>query len=405
MKAVVIVVEGVGAMMLGPYGSSTSTTPALNRLAASGLLLDQCFVDSFSLPDQMRSLWTGQHANGFATTWSVWKAWQDSGIPAQLITDSPEIAALAQQYEVPQVTLVNVTSATEAAESAEQCNLMQVFAAAMEILAAEETTGVVWIHSQGLRHAWDAPVELREAMIDPEDPSPPTEVHCPEIELDEDSDPDLALGWSQVAAAQLAVLDEAIDALEQTIAARQDAAEWTWLFCTLGGIPLGEHHTLGLAQQVGYIEEVAVAAIIRTPQNSIVSVRRAELCQLPDLPITLMHAMNLPANLEVWGRSQLLAGPPLQSIAWAKEQSIAFMESTEHCWLRTPAWSLLLTSESQELYVKPDDRWEVNNIADRGSDIAAMLIELVPQVRQAVANSQRHTLPQLPEELTNMIRN
>lgn len=405
MKAVVIVVEGVGAMMLGPYGSSTSTTPAFNRLAASGMLLDQCFLDSFELTSQVRSLWTGMHANTYTpATWNVWRAWQEAGVPAQLVTDSPEVAALAEKYDVPQVTLVSVSTAEEAAESAEECNLTQVFAAAMEILASPETVGMVWIHAQGLRHAWDAPLELREAMIDPEDPTPPAEVHLPDIELDEDSDPDVALGWSQVAAAQIAVLDEAIEALEQTIAARADADQWSWLFCSLGGVPLGEHGTIGLAQEVGYIEEVAIPVIVRSAHHRIISTRRAELCQLPDLPITLMQAMNLPAPSELWGRNQLIAGPPMRTTDWQPEQTIAFIETNEHVWLRTPAWSWLLHGEDCELYVKPDDRWEVSDVGARAIDVIELLRELLPKVREAIADGKREILPALPEELTSLIR-
>ncbi len=406
MKAVVIVVEGLGAMLLGPYGSSTSTTPAINRLAASGLLLDQCFLDSFDLARQIRSLWTATHAHTrIPSDWNVWRAWQAAGVPAQLITDSPEVATLAQQYEVPQVTLVSVTAADEAADSAEECNLTQVFAAAMDILAADETVGVVWIHAQGLRHAWDAPLDLREAMIDPEDPSPPADVLVPEIELDEDSDPDVALGWSQVAAAQIAVLDAALDAVQQTIAARADADQWSWLFCGLGGIPLGEHGTIGLAQQTGYIEEVAVPVILRSGHNAIVSTRRAELCQLPDLPSSLMQAMGLPTPVDVWGRNQFIAGPPMRTTHWTREQAIAFLETSEHTWLRTPAWSMLVRDEEYELYVKPDDRWEVSDIADRGTDIVEQLQELLPHVRDAALSGRRDLLPELTEELTSLIRN
>lgn len=406
MKAVVIVVEGVGAMMLGPYGSSTSTTPALNRMAASGLLLDQCFLDSFDLATQLRSLWTGTHASSTTRTgWNIWRAWQEAGVPAQLITDSLEVAELAQRYDVPQVTLVQVHSATESAESAEDCNLTQVFAAATELLASNEPVGVVWIHAQGLRHVWDAPQELREGMTDPEDPPPPSEIHLPEIELDEDSDPDVTLGWSQVAAAQVAVLDEAIDALEQTIANRPDADQWSWLFTSLGGIPLGEHGTLGIPHQAGYIEEVAVPALMRSTHNKIVSTRRAELCQLPDLPISLLQAMDLPVPLDVWGRNQFLSGPPLRTTQWSREQTFAFIETDEHIWLRTPAWSLLMSDDQCQLYVKPEDRWEVSDIADRGTDIVEQLRDLLPQVREAVANGQRAQLPELNEELTSLIRN
>lgn len=411
MKAVVIVVEGLGAMMLGPYGASTYTTPAFNRFAASGLLLDQCFVDSFDLRKQIRSLWTATHANTHTTPqWTIWRAWQTAGVPAQLITDSPEVAALAQRYDVPQVTLVSVNASEEAVDSAEECNLTQLFAAAMDILASDEEVGVLWIHSQGLHHVWDAPLELREAMMDPEDPTPPAELHLPEIELDEDSDPDVALGWSQVAAAQVAVLDEAIDALQQTIAARSDADQWSWLFCSLGGIPLGEHGTIGMAQEVGYIEEVAIPVIIRSAKHAIVSTRRAELCQLPDLPVSLLEAMGLPYPSDTWGRNQLISGPPMRTTHWSHENTIAFIESSEHTWLRTPAWSLILRGDDSELadcelFVKPDDRWEVSNIATRGTDIVAQLVELLPQIRAAVEDGNRDGLPQLPEELTSLIRN
>ncbi len=88
MKAVVIVVEGLGASMVGAYGSATFSTPAINRLAANGLLLDQCFLDSFSLEEQLQSLWTARHANGAKESgWNFWRALADRNVPAQLITD------------------------------------------------------------------------------------------------------------------------------------------------------------------------------------------------------------------------------------------------------------------------------------------------------------------------------
>ncbi len=58
-----------------------------------------------------------------------------------------------------------------------------------------------------------------------------------------------------------------------------------------------------------------------------------------------------------------------------------------------------------ELYVKPDDLWEVSNIADRGTDIVAQLVELLPQIRAAIQDGNREQLPVLPEELTSLIRN
>ncbi|MCX7425208.1 MAG: hypothetical protein NTW96_06230, partial [Planctomycetia bacterium] len=40
--------------------------------------------------------------------------------------------------------------------------------------------------------------------------------------------------------------------------------------------------------------------------------------------------------------------------------------------IRTPAWYMRLT-DPPELFVKPDDRWEVNDVADRCRDVADRL--------------------------------
>src|SRR5690606_9477229 len=108
-SAVVLVIEGLGTGLIGTYGSSTASTPALDRMAAHGLVLDQCFVDSQSLSRQMRSLWTGSHALQTAPLpWNLWHSyaarWDNSADSAasqvssgRLLTDSREVAELAGQ--------------------------------------------------------------------------------------------------------------------------------------------------------------------------------------------------------------------------------------------------------------------------------------------------------------------
>lgn len=408
MKALVIIVEGLGAAMVGAYGSATTTTPAIDRLASQSLVLDQCFLDSFDLPLQLRSYWTAMHANCLVpTSWCLWQALTDRGVDSQLITDSPEAASVAQQYDCPQVTLVEVPHTEEPATHAEDCSLMHVFAAAMEVLADPDTSGLIWIHARGLRHVWDAPIELREAMTDPEDPAPPTGVELPELQIDRDTDPDWVVGWGQVAAAQVAVLDEAIDALQQAIAARDDGEQWAWLLSSTGGIPLGEHGLVGRARREGYAEEIAVPAIVRPSVALPIGFRRAELCQLPDLPLTLLVAMGMDIEQTpgIWGRNMWQVGPPRMSTEWAPEMTLAWMSHDQHMWIRTPAWSLLRTGEAgARMFVKPDDRWEVSDIATRRDDIVDQLLALAPQLRAAADNSARSELPPLDSALTSLQR-
>jgi hypothetical protein len=408
VKGLVIIVEGLGAAMVGAYGSATHTTPAIDRLAARSLVLDQCFIDSFDLELQLRSLWTATHANCARTTsWTLWHELAKRGVPARLITDSATAAREAERYGCPQVTLVDVPAVHEPVAAADECSLMHVFAAAMEELALPETDGVVWIHARGLGHVWDAPLALRNAMIDPDDPPPPSDACVPDMLVDDDTDPDLIVGWGQVAAAQVAVLDEAIDALDLTLSARSDSDQWTWLLSSTGGVPLGEHGRIGRPRREAFSEEIAIPAIIRPRSTPPVGTRRGELCQLPDLPCTLLVAMGADdsqSNL-LWGRNMWHLGPPRMTTQWSIEHTLAWLASDDKVWVRTPAWSLLQTAGGvAQLYVKPDDRWEVSDIAARREDIVEELLLLVPQLRSVTEQSARGALPKLDKTLTSVIR-
>lgn len=408
MKALAIIVEGLGTSLVGAYGSALATTPAIDRLAAQSLVLDQCFIDAFELSDQLRSLWTATHAACHTTpTWSIWQWLSEHGIPGRLITDCRQTADVASKLGCPQVTLVDVPAPQAPATSAEECCLAHVFAAAIDELAAPETSGLVWLHARGLRHPWDAPLELRQAMTDPEDPTPPSEVSIPELTVDEQTDPDEVVGWGQVAAAQGAVLDEAIDALLQALQSRSDQQDWAILLSSTGGTPLGEHGYVGQVRQVAYSEELAVPAMIRPSDGLAVGIRRAELCQLADLTVTLLAAAKLdtaPLN-QLWGRNLLEVGPPLRSTEWASEHTLAWLTHRGSTWIRTPAWSWLQDAQGvARLFVKPDDRWEASDIANRQTDVVNLFNALAPQIREITQRGHRGELPQLDDQLTNLVR-
>jgi hypothetical protein len=72
--------------------------------------------------------------------------------------------------------------------------------------------------------------------------------------------------------------------------------------------------------------------------------------------------------------------------------------------IRTPAWYLRTTEsleegEGWELYVKPDDRWEVNNVADRCPEVADALKQAFEQTGQHLQTGRLADLPPLEEIL------
>ncbi|MCA9131501.1 MAG: hypothetical protein KDA45_00030 [Planctomycetales bacterium] len=415
-NALVVVVEGLGPNLLSAYGSSTSATPALDRLAAEGILLDQCFVDSPDLALQLRSLWTAHHA---------FKA----GLPpfpdcplftrhaGRLWTDSPQVATAATELGCETVMLVQPAVRQQPAEDVGDCAAMELFAAAAEDLASG-VCGPLWIHSQGLRHRWDAPLDLRRQFTDPEDPDPPGEVVTPDCAVTSDTDPDIVVGWGQVAAAQAAVIDQGLGGLLATLAARDDADDWPCLFASLGGTPLGEHGRLGWGIQQLHHEELHAAAILRPAGGLPLGLRRPELFQLPDLAATILALLEQPggehhpphaAAGQRWGQDLLQLGAAQSPSRWPAAFRLAMIAHNQQRWLRSPAWSALFADpnnpdEEARLYVKPEDRWEVSDIADRRREIVVRHRELAEVFCQAVQASDRSQLPPLEDDLCELLR-
>ncbi len=400
--------EGLGTDLIGAYGSSTAQTAAIDRLASYGVLLDQCFLDSQELPRQLRSLWTGLH--DLQPKISDWCIWNSAGarLSAQLFTDSEEVADLASEYGCDDVTFVKPVLPSVAAMTTSDCALMPLFAAAAEELSTAEP-GLVWIHSQGMRLPWDAPITLRNQFADPEDPDPPHEAIVPSICETRDVDPDWLVGWAQVAAAQATVIDECLSGLMETVEAGSDAAAWSWLLTSLGGVPLGQHGQLGWGRKQLHGEELHLATVV-SPANPLpIGVRRPELFQLPDVAATVAALLGLDFPVNHWGRNVLANGAAESPVRWPNAMRLAMIATEVQTWIRSPAWSALLDNHrsdasNDQLFVKPEDRWEVSQVADRRRDIVEQLRQQAELFRSAAQQNDRGLLTEIDEELINLLR-
>ncbi len=415
-NGIVVVVEGVNTGLVGTYGSNTAVTPSMDRLAAHGLVLDQCFVDSLDLRQQLHSLWTGGHAAQACTAESsIWHSLSSNGYETCLITDCAITAKVAEELGCPRVTLVEVDESAEPADDWTECSLMRVFVTAIDELSETESNRVVWIHSRGLRLNWDAPIELRQRFMDPEDPDPPAESRVPNIEVTPDTDPDEVIGWAQVAAAQVAVVDQAIDILMTTIESRDDASDWAWMVVSPGGVPLGEHGRVGWGSPGLHGEELGCLAILRPAETQAdrednlkaPGTRRAELCQLPDLMATFLDLLDLTPdqNEGRWGKSMLRLESFSVPFAWPADFQSAYTANLAEQWIRTPAWSATFREEGPpQLFVKPDDRWEISDVSTRRGDVVERLQKIANAFRECLSSGKRDQLPKLEDDLCNLLR-
>ena len=99
-RAVVLVLDGLGAGYLGPYGNTWIETPTFNQLASQSWLLEQALIDSPNLELLYRSLWTGRHAARPAppdspSAASLLQRLAQAGASTLLITDEAACAASA----------------------------------------------------------------------------------------------------------------------------------------------------------------------------------------------------------------------------------------------------------------------------------------------------------------------
>lgn len=373
MNAVVLVVDRLHAGYLGCYGNTWVGTPQLDRLAAESLVFDCALLDRPGIEPYYRACWTGLHAaqQGNSLPLNLLQQLSGCGVHIVCVTDEPLVLPLLP--EAVEVVQLPAGDARGPARSAAETQFSAALAAATEQLAALCEPFLFWVHLQGMAAPWDAPYELRARYAEPDEPSPPRTVCVPRLTLAPDSDPDLILGFSQAYAGQVALLDACLGAFTEAIRAAPWAERTLVVLTSLRGMPLGEHGLLGPFDTPLACELVHLPLLLRFPDGAGFLARSHALVQPPDLAATLRAWWDLHAS-SGWGQSLLrLAADEGEPI-----RDRAFLHDGQSEWaVRTAHWYLRRRSAEQEprytLYVKPDDRWERNDVADRCPDVVEAL--------------------------------
>jgi hypothetical protein len=347
-----VVVDGLQAGMLGPFGNRWIRTPAFNRLASDALVCDFAYNCRPSLNETLRTLLVNQPATDAAV----------------LITDEPAAALCAAAHWSQVIEVPPAESAT--AESLDATQFAKLMNAAVEWLSQATPPFKLWIWSRGMYGPWDAPLELRQAYGDEDDPDPPDVVHPPALQLTTGYDPDELLGLVHAYAGQVAALDDCLGDLLDAMVELPDAENTLLAVLGARGYPLGEHLRVGLCDAALYSELTHVPLLVRLPNEGSRLLRTGALVSLDDVPESLANFLaDVPLPLVQLGEGQPL--PWRDHLLMASQADRA---------IRTPAWLLRSETSSPEtlaapcqLYVKPDDRWEVNDIADRCGEITEQL--------------------------------
>ncbi|MFZ5829516.1 MAG: sulfatase-like hydrolase/transferase [Planctomycetota bacterium] len=399
MNAICLIVDRLHAGYLGAYGNAWVETPAIDRLASQSLVFDQHLIDSPQLDRLYRSYWHGLHAMCDravpAERLSLPALVRTAGVATTLLTDEPQVARhpLAADFDA----LVELDPAwqPQVAAAIEETHLARCFVEILEWLPTARPPFLLWTHLTGLGGTWDAPLDFRRAYQEAGDPDPPESAEVPDRTLAEKFDPDELLGISHAYAGQVSLFDSCLGAMLDAFADGPLAADTVLVVASSRGFPLGEHGRVGTCDDALYGELVHVPLLVRMPDGAAAALRSPSLVEPSDLWATLLEIWNVAAPPVPTALSLL---PELRESALLSRDRLCTTVPGRQRSIRTPAW-YLREEKRLELFAKPDDRFEVNDVSNRCLEVAECLRDATVEFEQTVQHGQAADLPALSDVL------
>ena len=342
MNVVVVAAHGLNCHWLGPYGNEWVTTPSLDALAAEATVFDRHFA-----------------ATPSATALRTNLAPNSSGRFTVLVDDRKAPDPDSRTWDA--VVRTNPESFATTGEA-----LVSAVRNAVSQLRGR-SDWILWIETDRLLPPWDLEFETYQHYAattggftddGPDDEDLPEPTDSPELGKLDAAD---RRTWHQVRnsfAAAVSAFDgdlgRLIDLFRQT---GLDSA--AWVITSSFGFPLGEHGIVGPAGSRMHVELAQLPLIIRVPGAR--PRRIASFTQPADVATFLSDPVGA-----------------IEKVSSGRESVISKLGAEVA--IRTAEWTFLPASgEPARLYVRPDDLWEVNDVAARYPDECDRLAALIPQ--------------------------
>ncbi len=375
MKCLVILLNQCRLDYLGCYGNDWLATPALDRLAAESVVFDQHFADSPTVAGARRAWRTGRFAGSPPVNHDLPRALWQHGVFTAMLGDelSPSRGSrFARSWE-----WRHWIRRHRLQELEQESPMGGVVQTAIEWLQqnGSRQNWLLWVELGALQPPWDGAEFDAEALI-----AQPPEGFEPWL------DAPLGTGHEATALDRLrntyggivGGLDQWLGQLLDFLRS-SDLHKDLWVIVTSDvGLPLGDRGVVGVEPPRLHEESVHLPLIVHQPGGAEAGRRVQHLTLTVDLWPTLAETFGLPTVSTVHGRSLL----PLARGESKRIRDFACCHvrnrGQEEWSLRTQQWCLLLpacSSDSEalrppQLYVKPDDRWEVNNVYSQHPELA-----------------------------------
>lgn len=383
-NAVFLSIEGLGTNLVGAYGNSVCPTPNMDKLASQSVVLDQLWTDSTSTSEVLLSWWTGQHRIQRNQPIEGYSRWREILAHSLLVTDCPIVAE--QEMDVfDRILLVE----EEADDTQKQFERL-VEAAVGEWTDQLEEYPILWIHSRGLSGRWDAPYEYRMVMCDEGDPEPPAGIEPMELQVTDATDPDEVFQIACAVGGQVLSMDQTIGELMDSIRELNIEQECLVAITGIRGFPLGEHGRVGGTERSLYAETLHVPCLLRFGNILPLGIRASEILQPHEVGSLLdwwfSDDEDCVSDSECLGKMLDL---PIDSDV---RVGAAIAMGTNECHVTTPSWSCRFfeveeNKNQAQLYAKPDDRWEQNEVSQR----ATVMVDKMTALRDLLIKTYRES--------------
>jgi hypothetical protein len=360
----VLVIEAAALHLgfIGCYGNDWVHTPNLDRLAAEGVVFDRHFADHprLSGPENPE---TSSSLTGFFCFPRAEEQQQRAAKPGLL-----DISKAQGRFS----RLLDVRSSPLATADEQVLPAMKPWLA--------ERGGLLWIQGPLLAPPWHVPDDFidyyfgTETADDRASPwlDPPTGP-CAD-------DPSTLERLQTTYAAAVTAFDALVGVIVEELEEAQ-VLDWTAIMVTASsGLALGEHGYVGGHRAWLHEEIVHVPMIVRLPSAREAGRRIHALTQPADLFPTALQALGLSAAPTDGHSLFPLMHGETESVRSAACSGLAVGYSLEWS-MRTVDWAFLLPLSTPpedplrqpQLFVKPDDRWEVNDVRLHHLDLAEQL--------------------------------
>jgi hypothetical protein len=405
MGLLVINVDHLATHLLGPYGNSSVPTPTLNAWAGRGLTADSVFQSGI-----------GDTAPGVRPLRDFYRAadlWLSPGQEGQ----SQWPLGSTESLEEPNLSLVPFPKAKRLARTWEETCIAKYLELALSRWTETSLppNAIVWLDLPLLSGPWDAPLEWRQYLAGDDDPEvyselePPYLVHPGHansgLHGEDVFDPDLRMGYEHAAGAMTMLLDHACEWLQNCIAALPGGRTTSILLTAETGFSLGEHLGIGSFPDRTWAEETQVPVLLFVGEAGKYPVRVPTIHSQREIlarwwqPFTERRSAftAVPPNVD-YDRlvEQSLIGEP-----WLKHDSsdrdlhrVVVSRSPNQISIRTQLWSFVWkVGYSPQLFVRPDDRFEQNDVASRCPELIANIQWFLPELLRSFAVEGAQRIP------------